>query len=754
MNKMLRSLFLVLLLIHATLATQKLSLSSLSTSSRISSPTKIWSTLSGSKPVVVARGGFTGLFPEGSTEAIGISKEISIFLCNLQFTKDAGAFCVTGIKLDNATNIATFDPKLKTYKINGKDVQGHFMVDYTGAQIDHNVTMNQAIFSRPSFYDGMSPVLNVDGLLSGKSPPRLWLNVQYEAFYNEHGVKLVDIVLEMLRLYKIDFVSSPEIGFLRSINGKAKNTKVILQFLSANDHEPTTKQPYGSIVKDLAAIKSYALGIMVPKEYICPIKPDKYMGTPTTLVYDAHKQGLEVYASGFANDLFSSYSYNYDPTAEYLQFIEKGEIVDGLVTDFPSTASNSIACFAQNNTLPKKETVFIISNNGASGVYPGSTDLAYQKAIDDGVDIIDCSVQMTKDGILFCLNTVDLMADTTAMTKFMSRTSNIPEIQPKTGIFSFDLTWNEIQTLQPQIASPLGMDFQRNPADKNSGKFVTLSEFLELAKAKAVTGILINIENAAYLASKKGLDIVAAISTALSNATFDKQATQQVLIQSDDSSVLSKYKDIPSYKRVFLVEDKIGDVPKQTVDEIKKYAEIVNLPKSSIVKVSGSLLTGMTKVVKELKDANLTVFVHTLRNEFISLAFDYWSDPNVEIATYIHSVKVDGIVTDFPATTSRYLRSQCSDPNNVATILPAQACELQSTIPPTLLPPSEAPLPPLKVENVVDPPLPAVITVNAPPSSTIAPPLPSGAWKNVVNHGFSLVVIIVVVTTTTTSLTL
>ncbi|CAJ2665969.1 unnamed protein product [Trifolium pratense] len=345
MNKMLRSLFLVLLLIHATLATQKLSLSSLSTSSRISSPTKIWSTLSGSKPVVVARGGFTGLFPEGSTEAIGISKEISIFLCNLQFTKDAGAFCVTGIKLDNATNIATFDPKLKTYKINGKDVQGHFMVDYTGAQIDHNVTM---------------------------------------ALY----------------------------------------------------FPPTTKQPYGSIVKDLAAIKSYALGIMVPKEYICPIKPDKYMGTPTTLVYDAHKQGLEVYASGFANDLFSSYSYNYDPTAEYLQFIEKEEIVDGLVTDFPSTASNPI------------EPVFIISNNGASGVYPGSTDLAYQKAIDDGVDIIDCSVQMTKDGILFCLNTVDLMADTTAMTKFMSRTSNIPEIQPKTGIFSFDLTWNEIQTLQ------------------------------------------------------------------------------------------------------------------------------------------------------------------------------------------------------------------------------------------------------------------------------------------------------------------
>ena len=104
-----------------------------------------------------------------------------------------------------------------------------------------------------------------------------------------------------------------------------------------------------------------------------------------------------------------------------------------------------------------------------------------------------------------------------------------------------------------------------------------------------------------------------------------------------------------------LIEDKIGDAPKQTVDEIKKYADAMNLPKSTVMKASGSLLTGMTNVVKELKDANITIFVHTLRNEYISLAFDYWSDPNVEIATYIHSTKVDGIVTDFPGTASRYM---------------------------------------------------------------------------------------------------
>lgn len=90
----------------------------------------------------------------------------------------------------------------------------------------------------------------------------------------------------------------------------------------------------------------------------------------------------------------------------------------------------------------------IISHNGASGIYPGNTDLAYEKAIDDGTDIIDCTVQMSKDGVAFCLSSPDLMGETTAMTSFMSRVTSIPAIQQNKGIFSFDLTWSEIQSLK------------------------------------------------------------------------------------------------------------------------------------------------------------------------------------------------------------------------------------------------------------------------------------------------------------------
>lgn len=170
----------------------------------------------------------------------------------------------------------------------------------------------------------------------------------------------------------------------------------------------------------------------------------------------------------------------------------------------------------------------VISRNGASGIYPGSTDLAYQQAVDDGADIIDCSVQMTKDGVAFCMESADLMASTTAMTKFMPLTSSVPEIQSQKGIFSFDLTWSQIQTLRrnnlpwtykkfqiktcctllnntncvnffvsAQMVSPDADStgsFLRNPAYKNSGNFVTLAEFLDFAKAKAPKGILIDIQ--------------------------------------------------------------------------------------------------------------------------------------------------------------------------------------------------------------------------------------------------------------------
>lgn len=259
---------------------------------------------------------------------------------------------------------------------------------------------------------------------------------------------------EELNLKGVNYISSPEIDFLKSMSdkaGKGSKLKLVFVFLEEDTVEPTSKKKYGEILKDLNSVKSFASGILVPKDYIWKVnKKTKYLEDSTTLVDDAHKLGLEVYASGFANDMFSSFNYTYDPMLEYLQFIDNGKFaVDGFMTDFPPTASEAIACFALNDlSKPKQEQVLVISSEGASGVYPGSTDLAYEQALEDGTDIIDCEVQISKDGTVFCLGAADLVGRTTAVKTFMSRSSSVKEIQAKNGIFAFDLTWKEIQSLK------------------------------------------------------------------------------------------------------------------------------------------------------------------------------------------------------------------------------------------------------------------------------------------------------------------
>lgn len=167
---------------------------------------------------------------------------------------------------------------------------------------------------------------------------------QYDLFYHEHNISPA-LYLEDLKFAGINYISSPEINFLKSIGPKVDKvrTKLVLKFQEPEAIEPTTKQTYGEILKNLAAIKSYASGILVPKTYIWPVNKELYLMPPSTLVADAHREGLEVYASGFANDFPASYNYSYDPTAEYLQFIDNGQFsVDGVVTDFAPTASESI----------------------------------------------------------------------------------------------------------------------------------------------------------------------------------------------------------------------------------------------------------------------------------------------------------------------------------------------------------------------------------------------------------------------------
>ncbi|CAA7393900.1 unnamed protein product [Spirodela intermedia] len=672
---------------------------------------RTWPTLSGEAPRVVARGGYSGIFPEYTAAAFLFANAMSmsdvVLFCDLQLTKDGVGICRTDLRLDNSSNIAdVFPDGDQTYKVNGSPVQGC-----------------QNVFSRPNVFDGIYPITTLDDV-RGMRPTQLWLNVQYDTFYTQHGQDIVAFVADAAAHMPVDYISSPEIGFLKKMarkGAKGRKMKLIFKFLEEDEVEPTTARPYGAFLQDLSSLRAFCSGILVPKGYIWPVGGARYLEPQqTSLVADAHKLGLEVFAYTFGNDLVGSYNYSYDPTVEYLQFIGGGETdfsVDGVLTDFPSTASEAVG---------KKHPLVITHNGGASGVFAGSTDLAYRRAAEDGADVVDCSVQMTSDGVAFCMGSADLTSSTTATAAFMPRSTMIPEIQPNSGIFSFHLTWSEIKSLKPELKSPLQeAGLPRNPEMKNAGKFLTLAEFLDFAEANSIKGILVNLENAAYLASKKGLDVVGEVSAVLVNSRF----TRQVMIQSDDSSVLARFRDsAPSYRRVLLVKETVSDAPPPAVEEITRVAHAVNIPRSSVVSSSGGFLVSSTDVVAEFQAANVSVFVSVLRNEFMNIAFDFLADPIVEIASYLSQFGADGVVTEFPATATAYIRSPCYNYSSVGgyAILPVQPGSLLGMAAPGAAPPTEPPAPALAVSDVVDPPLPPVMDPDETSPGAAPSALPSG----------------------------
>lgn len=169
--------------------------------------------------------------------------------------------------------------------------------------------------------------------------------LQHDIFFSQHNLSMRNYVLSVSRKVVVNYISSPEVAFLNSIKARVSPsaTKLVFRFLGQDDTEPSTKQNYGSLLKNLTYIKTFASGILIPKTYIWPVTTDLYLEPHTSIVLDAHKAGLTVFASDFVNDVPLAYNYSYDPVSEYLNFVDNGDFsVDGVLSDFPITPSEAI----------------------------------------------------------------------------------------------------------------------------------------------------------------------------------------------------------------------------------------------------------------------------------------------------------------------------------------------------------------------------------------------------------------------------
>lgn len=154
---------------------------------------------------------------------------------------------------------------------------------------------------------------------------------------------------------------------------------------------------------------------------------------------------------------------------------------------------------------------------------------------------------------------------------------------------------------------------------------------------------------------KVGLSVTDAVLDALSKAGYDNVTTPRVMIQSTNSSVLKEFKEKKkNYELVYRVDENIRDASDATIEDIKKFATSVVISKDSIYPENKAFITSATDIVSRLKKNNLPVYVQRFDNEFISQAWDFFSDATVEINSFVTGAGIDGVITSFPQTAASY----------------------------------------------------------------------------------------------------
>lgn len=691
-----------------------------------------YKTLSGAAPLVVARGGFSGAFPDSSEGAYSFGASASApgtaMWCDVQLTKDGVGLCLRDVNMKNCTTVdQTYPGRKRTYVIDGVHKTGWFVPDFTSAELLQSVYLTQAIWSRTERMDGIYPIVTVPDVQSIVNTSPIWLNVQHPIFYKQRDLDMSSYIHSIRKLVRMDYISSPKIGFLRNISARVRRrTKLVFSFLDKKLLDHSVNQTYGSLARNLTFVRSVASGILVPKDYIWPVTADNYLLPSTSIVTEAHEAGLEIYASGFVNDKAVPFNYSYDPLAEYLNFVGDGGFsVDGVLSDYPITASEAIGCFANLNSSKTDHVTgkpLVISHNGASGDYPDCTDLAYHSAVDDGADVIDCPVQVTSDGVLMCMSSINLLDTTNVQRTPFATPSLVPELQSTPGIFTFNLTWADISSsaLKPKISSPVSQYFYvRNPRYTNRGKFLKLSDFLAIVMDRDLSGAMIIIENAAFIAKSLGIDMVDSVTAALSAAGFSNQTTKEVLIRSTDSAVLVKLKQQKTRcKLVYTLPLGIGDASKPSLKDIKAFAEAVVVDRTSVFALSYDFIMGQNRIVRDLQAAGLAVYAQVFRNEYVAHPFDFLGDPTVEINYYVQTFNLSGMITDFPKTVRRYKENTCTalGKDMPKYMRPVEAGSLADFLRSfQTQPPSVAPMPALNSSSVEEPPLPTAAPRNVPP---------------------------------------
>lgn len=354
-------------------------------------------TINGKPPLVIAHRGASGYLPEHTLEAyrLAIKQGADVIEPDLISTKDGVLIARHDPNLATSTDVASrpefADRQRVDWPVDGEKQTGWFAHDFTLAEIK---TLGAGITDpeRPQENNGKFRIATLQEIISlakaesaraGRAV-HIYPETKNPSYHRDLGLALEDKLISALNAAGWNsrsapvFVQSFEPSSLREMRSKGLKTRVV-QLVDGDDIDLKTgkityaapyDRPYDwakagdlRLFADmvtpagLAEIKTYADGIGVWKPYIVPAKGrvdasgtlmdlngdgkadlrDAATQPPTSLVADAHTQGLFVHVFTFRNEKRRlALSYQGNPQAEYLQFYRLG--ADGVFSEFPDTA--------------------------------------------------------------------------------------------------------------------------------------------------------------------------------------------------------------------------------------------------------------------------------------------------------------------------------------------------------------------------------------------------------------------------------
>lgn len=314
----------------------------------------------------------------------------------------------------------------------------------------------------------------------------------------------------------------------------------------------------------------------------------------------------------------------------------------------------------------------IIAHRGASGERPEHTRAAYELAIEQGADIIEPDLVMTRDGHLIVRheNEIGGTTDVAHRPEFAARhtTKTIDGVQI-TGWFTEDFTLDELLTLKAR--ERLAQLRPNSAAYDGTLDLLTLDQVIDIAESASqrlgrTIGVAPEIKHPAHFHAL-GLDIEEALITVLEEHQL-AGPDAPILIQCFEVGPLQRLArrlDTPLVQLMAL-EGGPADRPDLTYAQmatpeglanIASYAQTISVETGMILPrdTAGASLPA-TRLITHAHRTGLEVVVWTLRAENQFLPLEHRSSADlaehgdmVGYAKRFQDLGVDAVFTDFPS---------------------------------------------------------------------------------------------------------